>query len=236
MQGLSRPMLWSVLPKIMQSGVSCDQVYNACLGEARPRLDLIRQSKPYRMARSLPPDDSQHGRARKVRFKGKNQMDTVESKCNLAGIRWREDHVEWKGLVLPGIIDPRDAVVSYALSCRVKYVRLVRRKSRGKNRFYAQPVPEGYPYQKAGHNLGEGVVGLDIGPSTIAVVGEEKAFLSRASLSGRARDGHEKGRYPHVAMHSPRLRPGKAPPRGDLPLPAKSVSGHSAVGQQSRYG
>jgi len=221
------------------------QVYNACLGEARRRLDLMRQSKPYGRARSLSLDDLQrkallaeargrygfkdadlqhyavvlrhswighhldvhttqrlatrafmavermlYGQARKVRFKGKNQMDTVESKSNLAGIRWRENHVEWKGLVLPGIIDPGDAVVSYALSCRVKYVRLVRRKIRGKNRFSAQLVSEGYPYQKAGHNLGKGIVGLDIGPSTVAVVGEEKAFLTQfcAELESKERE------------------------------------------------
>jgi len=85
-------------------------------------------------------------KARKVRFKGPNQIDTVESKSNLSGIRWRENHVAWNGLVLPVVIDRRDPVIAHALSCRVKYVRLVRRKVRGKNLFYAQLVCEGHEF------------------------------------------------------------------------------------------
>jgi putative transposase len=48
------------------------------------------------------------GQARKVRFKGKNQMDTVEGKSNGAGIRWRNGRMLWRGLVLPAIIDQED--------------------------------------------------------------------------------------------------------------------------------
>lgn len=208
------------------------QVYNACLGEAIRRLNLVQQSKPYRIALSLPKGDPTrstlftearakyefkdsalqryavvlrrswigehldvhttqrlatrafraagkmlYGKARKVRFKGKNQMDTVESKSNAAGIRWRENHVEWLGLHLFAIIDYQDPVVRHGLSCRVKYVRLVKRKINGKNRFYAQLVCEGFPYIKEKNRLGEGVVGLDIGPSTVAGVGENDAYL-----------------------------------------------------------
>lgn len=119
------------------------------------------------------------GQARRVRFKGKNQMDTVEGKSNEAGIRWRNGCVVWKGLVLPAIIDPEDPVVCHALSCRVKYVRLVRRKINGRNRFYAQLTCEGTPYQKPENALGEGVVGIDAGPSTIAWVNGTEAVLSR---------------------------------------------------------
>lgn len=120
------------------------------------------------------------GESRKVRFKGKNQMDTVEGKSNAAGIRWRNNCVVfWKGLVLPAIIDPEDPVIRHALSCRVKYVRLVRRKANGRNRFYAQLVCEGVPYRKPKNILGEGVVGIDAGPSTIARVNEMEAHLDR---------------------------------------------------------
>ncbi|CAB1129506.1 protein of unknown function [Candidatus Hydrogenisulfobacillus filiaventi] len=115
-----------------------------------------------------------HGRPR---FKGYRQLDTVEGKSNHAGIRWRGDHVEWFELSLPAVIDPRDPVIGHALGSRVKYVRLVRRKLGGRDRFYAQLVCEGVPYQKPCHRIGEGAVGLDIGPSTIAVVGEDAAFL-----------------------------------------------------------
>ena len=67
--------------------------------------------------------------------------------------------------------------VVHGLSCPVKYVRLVRRKVGLRHRFYAQLVCEGRPYRKARHPLGQGIVGLDLGPSTIAVVAEQTALL-----------------------------------------------------------
>lgn len=210
------------------------QLYNACLGEALKRVDLIQQSVLWQRAWKAKDQEQrsalireacsrygftdptlQHyaveirrscwigdhldvhaaqklgtrafraaqrvlfGRARKVRFKGKNQMDTVEGKSNGAGIRWRDGCVVWKGLVLPAVIDLEDPVIRHALSCRVKYVRLVRRKINGHNRFYTQLVCEGTPYRKPKNALGEGVVGIDAGPSTIARVSGTEARLDR---------------------------------------------------------
>ena len=61
----------------------------------------------------------------------------------------------------------------------MKYVRIVRRKIRGRNRFYAQLVNEGLPYQKPQNPIGNAIVGLDIGPSTIAFVTDNHADLLR---------------------------------------------------------
>jgi putative transposase len=208
------------------------QVYNACLGEARKRVRLVRESKAFQRARTLSRDDperqrrfraarQQHafsdyalqayakpfghswlgehldshtiqklasraygaanrlllGRAKRVRFKGKAQLDSVEGKTNANGIRWCVDHLEWTGLVLQARLDLRDLVLVHGLSCPVKYVRLVRRKLGLRNRFYAQLVCEGTSYRKALHTLGQGIVGLDMGPSAIAVVAEGEALL-----------------------------------------------------------
>ena len=79
--------------------------------------------------------------------------------------------------MLPGILEKRDVVQAHGLACPVKYVRLVRRKLGERNRFYAQLVCEGLPYQKPQHALGQGIVGLDLGPGTIAVVAERAALL-----------------------------------------------------------
>ena len=119
------------------------------------------------------------GKRGRPRFKGRNQLDSVEGKSNGAGIRWRGDHVEWSGLNLPASIDPKDEVIAHGLKSRVKYVRLVRRKLNGTPRYYAQLVCEGLPYQKEKNTLGQGIVGLDLGPSTLAVVAPEAkvAFL-----------------------------------------------------------
>lgn len=70
-----------------------------------------------------------------------------------------------------------DPVMRHGLSCRLKYVRLVRRELNGKTRFYAQLVNEGKPYQR--FTLGSGVVGLNVGPTTVAIVGPDKAILKR---------------------------------------------------------
>lgn len=211
------------------------QMYNACLGEAKRRLELVRQSKLYQKARAIKKkckertdlfnkarfsqyDFSDYGlqkyatriqhswigdhidsataqkigtraynaaqrlalgTARKVRFKGKNQMDSLESKSNSSGIRWRDGVVKWDGMELVGEIKAYDPVILHGLNSRVKYVRLVRRKVNGKNLFYAQLVCEGFPFQKPKNKLGTGDVGLDIGPSTIAVVGENHASLQQ---------------------------------------------------------
>lgn len=119
------------------------------------------------------------GHRGRPRFKGKNQMDTIEGKSNSSGIRWREPRVEWLGLNLEAIIDHDDPVIVHGLNSRVKYVRIVRRKLKGRNRFYIQLVCEGKPYQKPKNKIGQGDVGLDLGPSTIAAVGEQEAFLER---------------------------------------------------------
>src|SRR5215469_11685031 len=148
------------------------QVYNACLGQARTRVRLVRASKAFQHARTLPKDDperktrfraarAQHGfsdyalhayaqqfgqswlgehldslviqtlasrayraanrlllgQARRVRFKGRHQLDSVEGKTNASGLRWRGTYVEWKGLVLPALLDPKDLVQAHGLAC-----------------------------------------------------------------------------------------------------------------------
>ena len=130
------------------------------------------------------------GRAKKVRFKGRrgiHQIGSLEGKSNHAGLRWRTDHLEWGSLSLPMIPGvAQDPVIAYGLAHRIKYVRLVRRNLRGRDRYYAQLVCEGIPLRKLDpqnggfqHPIGSDVVGLDIGPSTIAVAGEAQASLQR---------------------------------------------------------
>ena len=186
------------------------QVYNACLGEARRRTRLVRESKAYQHARSMPHDDparkahfaqarAQHvfseyalhayaqqfgsswlgehldsltiqtlasrayhaanrlllGTARRVRFKGRHQLDTVEGKTNSSGIRWCGTRVEWKGLELEARLDPHDQVQAHGLARPVKYVRLVRRKLGERNRFSAQLVCQGTPVAEAPPPVGK---------------------------------------------------------------------------------
>ncbi len=119
------------------------------------------------------------GQSGKPRFKGKGWFDSVEGKTNTSGILWREGRVKWLGLELPALLNPQDEVTAYGLTRPVKFVRLLRRKLNGRNRFFAQLVCEGQPFHKSKHALGQGVVGLDIGPSTIAIVSDTSATLER---------------------------------------------------------
>jgi hypothetical protein len=131
------------------------------------------------------------GKAKKVRFKSKGHgLDSVENKQAKSGLRfllqppaegnqgwlvWGKDH-------LPAIIDWNDPVVKYGLDHRVKYARLVRRKAsspRAKGadcqgyRYYVQLALAGTPYQKKKNTPGHAVIGLDLGPSTVAIVPRE---------------------------------------------------------------
>ncbi len=119
------------------------------------------------------------GKSKKVRFKGRNQMDSVEGKSNKSGIKWKGESVEWGGLQLKALIIKHDPVILHGLNSKVKYVRLVRRKVSGTNRFYAQLVCEGKPFIKPKNTLGTGNVGLDLGPSTIAIVADGQSHLKQ---------------------------------------------------------
>jgi hypothetical protein len=114
------------------------------------------------------------GRAKKVRFKGYNQLDSVESKSNVTGIRWKENKVEWNKLSLKSIFDIEDEVISHGLKHRVKYCRIFRKDIKNKNRFYIQLILEGSPYIKEKNKLGKGTVAFDFGPSTLAVVSKNE--------------------------------------------------------------
>lgn len=115
----------------------------------------------------------------KPRFKRKNWLSSLEGKNNQSGIRFRKDKIFWKGLELDILFDKKDTygIQKYALSCKVKYVRLIRRNIKGNIRFFAQLILEGKPLVKKKNPISEKIIGLDIGPSTIAVVGDKQAHM-----------------------------------------------------------
>jgi putative transposase len=115
------------------------------------------------------------GKAKKVRFKQKGQFASLEGKTNKQGIRWTGSGVEWSGLKLQAIIN-NDPVILHGLNSKVKYVRLVRRILNQKNYWFAQLICEGKPYQKPKNIIGDGTVGIDLGVSTVAIVGDEETI------------------------------------------------------------
>ena len=120
----------------------------------------------------------------KPRFKGKNRpLRSLEGKQNTTGIRFKQDlaAILWDGLTLPVMIKDTDYNAE-ALANTTKYCRIVWRKVKGDIRYYVQLVQTGIAPNKHIANLA-GQVGLDLGPSTIAIVTEKNAALEKFAPS-----------------------------------------------------
>lgn len=129
-----------------------------------------------------------HG-GKKIHYKQYGDISSVQgySKTGKSGgteIMFRGTYIEWKGLKLPLKLSPDNAYENEMLRYRVKYVRLVRKPGKQKDRWYAQLVLEGKPVIKtepatgeAVHPVGCGAVGLDIGPQTLAYSAAGEAGL-----------------------------------------------------------
>ena len=131
------------------------------------------------------------GQARRVRFKSRGRgLASLENKRNDTGLRFVLERPEagnagyllWQDDRLPAIIDWQDPVVTYGLRHHIKYARLLVRQASSARaqgadkegqRYFVQLVLEGVPYHKPKHPVGSDTVGLDLGPSTIAIVPRE---------------------------------------------------------------
>ncbi len=128
------------------------------------------------------------GQARRVRFKSRGRgLSSIENKRNDTGLRFvletpeagHRGYLIWQEDRLAVLIDWEDPVVSHALAQPVKYARLVRRPAssprakgadRAVERYFVQLVLKGVPLHKPKHTAGLDTVGLDLGPSCIAIV------------------------------------------------------------------
>lgn len=129
------------------------------------------------------------GKRGKPRFKGRARpLHSIESKTNAAGIRWHpaSETVHWNGLALRALVPTaskdKHGYVRQALACRTKYRRLVWRTIKGKRRWFVQLMQEGRPPLKY-QTVDGAIVGLDIGPSTVAVMGDEAGSLVKLAPS-----------------------------------------------------
>jgi hypothetical protein len=131
------------------------------------------------------------GKAKRVRFRSAARgIDSVEGKRNDVGLRFLLDpnagnggFLLWNTEVIPALIDWRDPVVQHGLRHPIKYVRLIRRKAsspraqgtdKDGNRYFVQLVLEGHAFCKPKHaDAGTDIIGLDIGPSTLAIVPQQ---------------------------------------------------------------
>ena len=115
--------------------------------------------------------------AKKVRFKVTNRFKSVEGQSNATGIRFVNNQVLWKKLILNPIIDWINPVIVHGLNSPVKYCRILWRNLNGKKRWFVQLINEGLPYQKPQNYVSQGIVGLDVNISNVAFVANNKAGL-----------------------------------------------------------
>lgn len=120
-----------------------------------------------------------------VHFRKRKDKHSLEAKKNAAGIRYSNQRLHWKGLDIPVVVRKRDTYAKEALrTCFVKYCRIVRKWHKHKYRYYVQLVMEGVPPIKENRQKNyddilhdDTPVGIDIGPSTIAVVSPDKVLF-----------------------------------------------------------
>ena len=128
------------------------------------------------------------GQARRVRFHSRGRgLGSIENKRNDTGLRFvlqkpeegNQGFLVWNGDVLPALINWNDPVVTHGLAHRIKYARLLSRKSSSPkaqgadsqgSRYFVQLALEGVPHHKPKHTVGTDTIGADLGPSTIALV------------------------------------------------------------------
>jgi putative transposase len=96
-------------------------------------------------------EEYRFGKRGKPRFKGKNSLKSIEGKSDKSPLRFADGKVLWLGLKLDVIYDQKDqyGYEAYALNRRVKYVRLLKKFSGNKERFFVQLALEGEVFVKA---------------------------------------------------------------------------------------
>jgi len=122
------------------------------------------------------------GQRGRPRFKAKGRgLHSLSGKDRNSALRIAVDGsgMQWgAGLVFPFVLDERDPyqwwAAAHVAKGRLRCCRIVRTKVRGRWVYSAQLILDGHSLQR--YQAGEGLVGLDIGPSTIAVVSDQGAW------------------------------------------------------------
>ena len=132
------------------------------------------------------------GKAKKVHFKVLGDDISIENKSNTTGLRYADGNILWGDKPtkknpkpknwLCMLVAPKnnDNYAHLALMDRTKYVRILKREIRGKVRYFAQLIQEGYPPIKRNRKIANDEtkrVGIDIGSSTIAISSKNRVEL-----------------------------------------------------------
>lgn len=133
------------------------------------------------------------GNGKTISFMKWTEFLSIEGKKSTANIVYHPGEVSVAKMVLP-VVFPMAKKTRYeeeALKCRIKYCRIIRIPwKNGKWLYMLQLILEGKPPVKKKDNsdkerfsLGRGRVGLDIGPQTLAAVGNRRISMNELAPS-----------------------------------------------------
>jgi hypothetical protein len=121
------------------------------------------------------------------RFKGKGRpLHSLEGKSTGSSLCWNSGAgcLEWGGMRLAALMPPsgKDAWLERGLRARTKFARVIWRNIAGERRWFVQLAQEGLTPLKY-ETVDGAVVGLDVGPSSVAVYSEQRSS-SRGRMPG----------------------------------------------------
>lgn len=117
------------------------------------------------------------GKGESINVCSYSSFTSIEGKRNCAGIKYRNGYIDWLGERFAVQIRHDDIYAKEALMHKVKYCRIVRKPVGQRYHYYVQLILEGMPPKKHQY-LSEGIVGIDPGVSTEAVVTPDKCILT----------------------------------------------------------
>ena len=127
-----------------------------------------------------------YGKGKILHFKKKGQLRSVEGKNNTSGMNYKNGWFVWNNLLIKPKIRENDLFSNESLATsKIKFCRVIRQIVKGKTKFYLQLMMEGFPPPKRKKDGSfkqvkspNERVGLDIGPSSLAVVSNKKCILT----------------------------------------------------------
>lgn len=114
------------------------------------------------------------GNGKMIHFKKVSQAKSFEGKSNNSSLVFRDNTLITDSKKIPVLIREKDIYAIENLKNKISYCRILRKWHKTKWRYYVQVVVDGTPKSQV---CGEGKVGIDIGPSTIAIVSDTDVKL-----------------------------------------------------------
>lgn len=127
---------------------------------------------------------------KQIHYRKITDMFSLEGKTNAQGIRYVKGRFVWQGhqicLKAPSQTDSQRGYYEEAMTRRLKYCRIKRRMFGSGWHYYLELILESGPPEK--HIIHEGTVGIDIGTSTVAAVGDDSCMLQTLGKGVRERE------------------------------------------------